>query len=369
MRKILLPSLLLISLFSCTTIKEVPQVVNTRILPLGDSVKLYDGSLVYALPLTAFDFTVVATKTIRKAGPYHQYANQFLGLNDVISEDEIVWTLKEVKIRPVKELDPDQYYVIESDGLMEINAIAMKSSGLILDVNPSVYGNREFYNPDLTDEETKSIFSNVGFDEYYDVEQDTTYKLVNVDTAFVRIPYVQERRRQLSTEEQAENMSRTLLELREGRHMILTGETNVFPQDRAALDEINRLEYEYTSLFSGKTYSEEQTFKFFLVPDKSMEGRPVVLFRFSPGEGVLDPTDVCGRPVVVEMMSTGKVNNINMVTRDDTTGEKFDRLYYRIPEVVNIRVTDGKKTIGSSRQLVYQFGKVVTLPANYIIGK
>ena len=36
------------------------------------------------------------------------------------------------------------------------------------------------------------------------------------------------------------------MELRDGKHMILTGETNLFPQDEAAINEMNRLEKEYT---------------------------------------------------------------------------------------------------------------------------
>lgn len=353
---------------SCTTVKEVPGLVNTRILPMGDTVKLHEGAIVYSLPLTAFDFTVVAEKRILKAGPYFNYANQFLGLKDVITQDQVVWDLKEVRIKPVAEVDPEQYYIIESDGLMQSNALALKSSGLILDISSSLFNGRN-YTSDLNAGQDRLVFRDMGSDEYYDIEQDTTYKLVELDTAFVRIPYVLERRRQLSLEEQAENTARILLELREGRHMILTGEANVFPQDPAAVDELNRLEDEYISLFTGKSHSEIQTFRFFLIPEKEMIGRPTIIFRFSPEAGVVDSQDLSGRPVVVEMMTAGKVDKINMIRSDLSQGEKFDKLFYRIPEVVNVRVTDGRRTLGSSRQLVYQFGPVVTLPANYIIGR
>jgi hypothetical protein len=353
---------------SCTTVKEVPGLVNTRVLPLGDTVKLHEGAVVYSLPLTAFDFTVIAEKRVLKAGPYHSYANQLLGLKDVIASDQVLWDIKEVKINPVTEIDPEQYYVIESDGLMQSNALALKSAGLILDISSGIYNGRN-YSTDLNPGPDRIEFRDMGSDEYYNIEQDTTYRLVELDTAFVRIPYMLERRRQLTLEEQAENTARILLELREGRHLILTGEANVFPQDGAAIDEINRLEDEYISLFTGKSHSEIQTFKFFLIPDREMIGKPVIVFRFSPESGVVDAQDLSGRPVVAEMISTGKVDNINMIKSDLSKGEKFDKLYYRIPEVVNIRVTDGRRTLGSSRQLVYQFGPVVALPANYIIGK
>ncbi len=352
---------------ACTTIKEVPVTVKTEILPLGDSVKLHEGSLLYSLPLTAFDFTVVAEKTTQTAGPYHKYADQFLGLKDVIKENRTIWTIRQVNIKPIVEIDPDKYYVIESDGLIELNALALRKAGLILDINPGLYSTREYYYGNFSNDVKKSAIRDMGSDSYYDIEQDTAYRVVELDTAFVRIPYVLERRRQLTLEEQAENTARILLELREGRHLILTGEATVFPQDRAAIDEINRLEEEYITLFSGKSSTEIRRFRFFFVPEKEMEGRPVILFRFSSETGVLDASDISGRPVVVEMITENKVTNINIIENDLSSGEKYNKLFYRVPEVVNIRVTDGRATLGYSRQLIYQFGKVITLPANYIL--
>ncbi|MCD4697477.1 MAG: DUF4831 family protein [Bacteroidales bacterium] len=352
---------------ACTTIKEVPVTVKTKILPLGDSIKLHEGSLLYSLPLTAFDFTVVAEKITQTAGPYHDYANQFLGLKDVIMENKTIWTLRQVDIKPVVEIDPEQYYVIESDGLIELNAVTLREAGLILDVNPEIYSGRKYYYGNFSNDVHKPGIRDMGSDAYYDIEQDTTYRVIELDTTFVRIPYVLERRRQLTIEEQAENTARILLELREGRHLILTGEATVFPQDRAAIEEINRLEEEYITLFSGKSSTEIKIFRFFFIPEKEMEGRPVILFRFSPETGVLDASDVSGRPVVVEMISTNNVANINMIEEDLSFGKRYDKLFYRVPEVVTVRVSDGRATLGNSRQLVYQFGKTITLPANYIL--
>jgi len=366
--KYLLPVLIIAALSACTTVKEVPLKVNTRVLPLGDTVKLHEGSLVYALPQTVLDFTVIADKTVKKAGPYHEYANELLGLNDVISDDQVIWTLREVKINSVQELDPGEFYIIKSDGLVQTNAISMINAGLIMDINPSVYMNREYDSRNYSSDETGMVYRDMGSDVYYNIEQDTAYKMVDVDTAFVRIPYVLERRRQLSLAEQAENTAGILLELREGRHLILTGEATVFPQDKASIEEIKRLEDQYISLFSGKSYSRQVEFNFSFVPDGSMKNKPVVIFRFSQEKGVLEMNDLSGRPVVIEMMGNNIASSVNMIPGNTGDGD-YDKIYYRIPEVVDIRVTDGKRNLGGKRQLIYQFGKKVALPANFILGK
>jgi len=365
--KYILPILLVLILYACS-VKEVPVKVNTQVLPLGDSVKLYEGSLVYALPQTVLDFTVIAEKIVQKAGPYHAYANELLGLRDVISADQVIWTIKEVKINTVQELDPSEFYVMKSDGLIQTNAISMINAGLIMDVNPSVYMNREFDSRNYFQDDTRIGHRDMGSDIYYNVEQDTAYRVVDVDTAFFRIPYVLERRRQLNLSEQAEHTARILLELREGRHLILTGEATVFPQNKAAIDEINRLEDQYISLFAGKTYTSEVEFDFSFVPDGSMKNKPVVIFRFSQEKGVLDVNDLTGRPVVIEMMSNNDMPAVNMINNDGQL-TTYDKIYYRVPEIVDIRITDGNRNLGGKRQLIYQFGKKVALPANYILGK
>lgn len=363
----ILTGLMVMLLHACAGVKDAHLQVKTQVLPLGNTVKLYDRSLVYALPQTVLDFTVIAEKTVQKAGPYHSYANELLGLRDVISNDQVIWTLKEVKINAVQELDPAEFYIIKSDGLIETNAINMIDAGLILDVNPSLYTHREFDSRNYSDDEARIVYRDMGSDRYYNIEQDTAYKVIDVDTAFVRIPYVLERRRQLSLSEQAEHTARILLELREGRHLILTGEANVFPQSKAAIDEINRLEDQYISLFVGKSYASNEEFDFSFVPDYSMKNKPVVIFRFSREKGVLEKNDLSGRPVVIELMSNNAFENINLIS--DSTLNVYDKIIYRIPEVVDIRVIDGKRNLGGKRQLIYQFGKKVALPANFILGK
>ena len=84
------------------------------------------------------------------------------------------------------------------------------------------------------------------------------YKIVNVDTAFIRIPYLVEKKQKLTVDQLAEKAAIRLMELRDGKHLILTGETNVFPQNEAAINEINRLEKDYTELFTGKTLKDKR---------------------------------------------------------------------------------------------------------------
>jgi hypothetical protein len=374
MKRNLFASVLLFTLMvlaACSSLKKAEKN-NLIVLPLGNEVQVTDGSLVYALPLTVFEIDVVAERTIEVPGPYATFALEMLGLNNVITSEAETWSIVDINLRSVEELDPSQFYVIQGTTLMQSNAFALKRSGLILDINPEVYASKSISQNHGGSDYSGLLFSDLGADEYVSFESDTAYKIVKADTAFIRIPYLVEKKKTPSLNEEASAAAKKLLELREGKHLILTGETNIFPQDDASIIEINRLDKEYTALFAGKIWSEIRHFRFWFTPQLSMTGKKTVLFNFSATEGVKATESNKGQPVYIEMAASNKTKDLNLIVRPVTSDKEIalsDRLFYRVPDVVDIRITNGNATILTARKLVYQFGNTVALPANFIIGK
>nr|MCU0410534.1 DUF4831 family protein [Bacteroidales bacterium] len=97
------------------------------ILPLGGEVKVTDGSIVYALPLTVLEFDIITERTIEIPGPYSEFAKEMIGLEDVIADENEIWSLRDVTLRTVEELDPSQYYVIQGTTLMQTNLLSLKN--------------------------------------------------------------------------------------------------------------------------------------------------------------------------------------------------------------------------------------------------
>ena len=136
-------ALLLISA-GCNTLQKGTSS-DIVILPLGGEVKVTEGSIVYALPLTVFEFDITARKTIEVPGPYARFAGEMLGLNDVITEENEIWSLVDVTVNCIEELDPSQFYVIQGTTLMQTNLLALKESGLVLDINPEIYSESKLF--------------------------------------------------------------------------------------------------------------------------------------------------------------------------------------------------------------------------------
>jgi hypothetical protein len=361
-------------LVSCLPKKNLVQPV-TKVYAMSDTAGAPDGSLIYALPMTVFNVTIEFRHKVEKPGPYAKYAQEMLGIRDVILRERETWDISRITVTGSEELDPSEFYIIEASSLVQTNALLLKKAGLIMDINPGFYDHVSSGNTSETESRGNLRFDDMGADEYFITQSDTAYRVVKLDTAFIKIPYLVEKKKVLSVDQLADKAAKTLLELRDGMQFILNGEANVFPQSSAGIDEINRLQKEYMALFAGKTLVESKTLTFSVIPQKDQAGKPVTIFRFSKEAGPSAGSAGPGDPVTVILEPVGKTKDITIVTRpvaaDDNEEEVrvWDKLYYRVPDVANLRIGFGNEILFESRKLVYQFGQVVQLPANYILGK
>ncbi len=366
-------SIILVSLFLATSgaSGQKSKKSNSSVKALEGTEAISEGSIIYSLPRTVFTFCVGMERIIEKPGPYAQYAGDLLGLSNVIKSETESWSIESIKVKATGEVDPSEYYVIESTSQFSASVLALRREGLILDLNP------ESHYPGLISQGTIEkdggviSFADLGSDEYFLVQTDTAYRRLTVDSTFVRIPYVVEKKKRLTTEQLAEKAARRLMEMRDGKHLILTGEATVFPQSEAAINEINRMEKEYTELFTGKTIRETRTYYYQIIPDKSLAGKPVSLFQFSETTGPHSITGKDGTNVIVELVPEQKTKELNLIKKKQPEKDApvYDKLYYRVPDVVNMKISVGDEILYKSRVLVYQYGELVQLPVNYLIGK
>ena len=154
----------------------------------------------------------------------------------------------------------------------------------------------------------------------------------------------------------------------EGRHLILTGETNVFPQHNAAIDELNRLEKEYLSLFTGKVWSDEVNLKIYYTPESGKTQEESVLFRLSAARGVTDVADKSGIAVTINLAATGKTRPLVLAGElQSLTTAPMGGLVYRIPEVIELTVKEGNRHVLRTRAIVHQYGQKVMLPQSFLL--
>ena len=339
---------------------------------LTEANQISGNSLVYALPRTTLYFEVTVKKTVFRHGPYYRYAEKYMGITDASGEDWQEWSIDNIRIDAKEGIDPDQFYLIESNGPVEINAMALSKYGLMLTPDPGIYKDHPVIQSVITEQPEQVFHTDLSVKRNLEMVGDTNYRFIETDTGFVRVPYLYEREVQLTREEQAEEAANFIIKIRKRRFKLMSGQYDVFPEGIAlqyAVENLTILEQQYVALFIGKFRDEYYRATYKYVPGEEPQDQPYVLFRFSPEKGLLPSNDLTGKPVALEVKRSGTMKIVDNLTYKPPGEEEKDNkaLFYRIPDPANIRITDETTTLAEKEVLIHQFGPIVRLPVNFLL--
>ena len=75
-----------------TLLLGLPLVAQTKVVK-KNAVKANNFGITYSLPKTSLIVEAEVTKVTCKAGPYYQYAEKYLAVQDAIAEDAVFYEL------------------------------------------------------------------------------------------------------------------------------------------------------------------------------------------------------------------------------------------------------------------------------------
>ena len=326
--------------------------------------------LLYALPKTAIKVDVKVRKTENKKGPYAEFAAKYLDLDNVILNDYSNYEIVGLELSPIAVPDPDNYYFVElSDKASKEGKsmlLSLSQSGLILGLDNS------FTSSEVKDMIAKSKGSSDAYDDLfsyfaetnlYEIT-DTIIRKVVVDTAVIVKKYFEHRWIEKSSEAKALQAANMISKIRESRFNLLTGYQEV-PYEGSALiymdEELQKMEKDYLSLFTGITFEEDFSYSFTIIPDVNNESGKIAIFNFSNRTGVSDPTGGGGEKVFLEINRSGDTQVLTGKVGGTGEGQGF---FYRIPERTGVKVAVSKDIIVQKDFYVSQFGVVSSLPSN-----
>jgi Domain of unknown function (DUF4831) len=353
----------------CGSVARNSSSGKATVAPLSDTSRLRNTTLIYALPMTVLTARIELDQTIELPGPYSRYADELLGLKDVIKQESESWALRAISLRTHEEADPSEYYLINSNDIFTSNALALRKEGLILDITSGM--GKEQGNEVTSDNSASNslVLSDLGSDEYFSLQTDTAFRRVSVDSTFIRIPYIIEKRKKLTADQLAERAARRLMELRDGKFLIMTGEANVFPQSSAPVDELNRMEKELTELFTGKSFTRRLVFYRTIIPKAGESDAATPLFYFSESRGPSETSSALNRAVTISFTPEQKTKDITLLLSGSagTAGVGNGKLYFRIPDMATVKIKNENELLYSSRIRIGQFGEIMQLPANFLL--
>lgn len=316
-----------------------------------------DGCVTYSLPSTVIALEVDAVQEKFYAGPYAKFAEKYLGIK-ARQKDEATYQLTSVKMMPYVEADQSRRYAFEVPKGYVAPFLALTSQGL---VSFSDGGSAEATNWRFPTA-GKGDFSDKGLSSNLTSESTTLYRNDRKETAYNKISVQQNMIVEKSLEKKAAETAQMILNIRDQRLKIVTGDTDATYSGAAmgaAIDELTRLEKEYLMLFVG--YSEYQTQKmnFEVIPQPG-ETQMYVAFRLSDTAGLVPADNLSGKPVVMEIVPQKFSEPAG--APEAVKSKKVGEIHYRIPAICNVKLLDGVNMLLQSRIPIYQLGRESSTP-------
>jgi len=353
---------LLITALSCDAQKQ-----SIKVTPLKEVKSALQNSMFYYLPKNVIVVEIDATQTISFKGPYHQFTERYLGFKNLTNENKINWKIDKVDLSSYPVADTTYCYVIENIGNTSAHLVSLTEDGLLRGINidpvqENLYVTYEHKN--INDEITNSISDAPDSVNYFSAE----------DTMFFRVPLLKKNLELRSKEEQASDIANLILSIRDDRNALIVGEadTKSMPDGQALavmINELNRLENQYLSLFVGKTIKKSYKYRFEFTPGESKPFVQKNLCRFSGYSGILSTKIFKGLPITIEVTSENSSASIKKFNNDQDWFWRIDNkkknekgLYYKIPESASVKIVLGKDIIAQRDMILGQYSSEAYLP-------
>lgn len=335
-------------------------------------------TVAYSLPSTSFHITVEAICSSYTPGPYAEYAKKYLGI-DIPQKAHTSYNLSSIRLTPYLEADKDKCFIINLDGLRNnissFPFIKFTSQGLIMmsDDQDNIENSWRFSTSSTSDRE---MLESKATDNLTSTESILYRNDWDNQGGYERIAFKQSHVIEKNTEKKAQEAAAMILELREHRFNIITGNTDAtFSGDalRAAIEEIGRIEDRLMSLFIGSATHSTQIMSFDAIPDSSHSKEILIAFRISDTQGLLPADNLSGRPIVMEITPENTSSATEQVIEQTENNyasrfraSKHGSIYYKIPAVCTVKITDGQKVLLQNRIPIYQKGQTQTFPVNLL---
>ena len=325
----------ILSVIYCLLSISLSATAQTEVEPFvpGSTVE----GITYFLPRTAFRVTVIAEKTIVKPGDYYKYADRYLRLKDVPTEESVTWSLKSITLEPYGKPDASKAYSIKLKSKTVAPLVGLSREGILLSINCEA---DESFLPDLPKPAKGAVPENP------------------------RKYMTQEMLAAGSSAKMAELCAQEIYDIRDSKNALIRGEADNTPKDGAQLklmlDQLDHQAAVLESLFSGTSQTDTEVFSLFYDPQQ--ETNRDVLFRFSKKLGVVDADNLAGEPVSASVKILETIPTA--VPSEEATKKrmKMERgIFYNVPARAKININyDGQEYVNMETPIA-QFGVVEVL--------
>lgn len=307
----------------------------------AQKIEKNESSLVYYMPKTEVLLQVEYERTDAKAGMFYQYAQRYLGIDDVVKENKVSYKIKSVSFQTRTVADKNRAYTIKNNNYNI--GISLTEDGILCGINTrntTKVNNRFTYKTDTPETETEQ----------------KNY-----------VPLGEEQIMSGSQAKMAESTAKQIYRIRENRFNLLAGDVENMPTEgesvKLILNELKQQEDALCALFTG-TKTTTTHYAYYQI-DLTNAVTNATLFRFSTLAGPVEATDLSGSPVAVTIQH-GKPD---YVTTQKEHKPSKDAIYYNVPGNASIEIMYNKQILAQTDLKVAQLGVAVPLETAWLFKK
>lgn len=300
------------------------------------------NGLYYSLPQTMLKLDFIIEEAQLVKGPLSDYASSYFEMEDYVEYETTEYKLLDVKMSSVASPDPNALFFVSFTS-------ARGGSKLQFDVLPNgiirsvgVGNDVETIEPlPVTQEQPQCC------DEEYSSEEFVGLMSAGKTNAML-----------------AKEVVDKIAEIRKAKFYLVSGdvETAANPETfNAMYKRLDAMEKEYTSLLLGKRVAKKVVKTVYVIPNKEVPTQTVA--KFSETDGLTVGTSGSGSMITVQTLSLNTTAAINAPSQSAVESMTYDsKVFYRIPETANVKVSCDGKTLLEDRLIVNQLGAMLMAP-------
>lgn len=335
--------------------KQLMIIVAALLMAVGYTnaqiVRENEAAVVYYMPKTELVIHIDYEVVTQTPGVFYQYAERYLGAEEIIMENNTNCQLRAVRIATESSADTERAYKVTAQKGINSQLVSLSEDGRLVG-----YG---IENASLQFSERSQGELQNGSKAAYSLEAKSEGLM----------PLLEEQFMAGSVAKMADGAAKQIYRIRETRLNILAGDVEHVPADGKAmelvLNELDKQEQALVALFVGKTQVTHHTQAVRYVPGESVEKE--VVCRLSAHNGIVDKNDLSGEPLYLTLVA--KKQTLLPAGIADKNTPLLSQIHYNLPGEAQVALTFKGKQMAEQNVAVAQYGVAIPLAQDLFIGK
>ena len=303
------------------------------------------NGLYYSLPQTVLRLDFIIEEAQLMKGPLSDYASNYFEMEDVVDYETTEYQLLDVKMTPLASPDPNALFfvsitTVRGGGKMQFDVLP---NGIIRSVG---LGN---------DTETEEVLAPTPIQQ----KPQCCHEENANGEDFVGLLSAGKTNAQLAKE-----VADKIAEIRKAKFYLISGDVEMASNPetfKTMYKNLDVMEKEYTSLLLGKRVTRQVVKSVYVIPNKEVPTQTVA--KFSETEGLTLGTGGSGSMITVQTLSLNTTATINAPSQSAVESMSYEnKVFYRVPETAQVRITCGNTILLEDRVLVDQLGAMLMAP-------